>query len=79
MKDGLSLPNSNSPSTMRLKLEAAGLSDVGCKRTNNEDSFGYDLEWNVFIVCDGWAEWQPVRLQVQWRWKRPSRLTVNLL
>lgn len=53
MKDGLSLPNSNSPSTMTLKLEAAGLSDVGCKRTNNEDSFGYDLEWNVFIVCDG--------------------------
>ena len=53
MNESLSLPSSNSASTMTLKLEAAGLSDVGCKRANNEDSFGYDLEWNVFIVCDG--------------------------
>lgn len=36
-----------------LKLEVAVLTDVGCKRTNNEDSFGYDLEANLFVVCDG--------------------------
>jgi protein phosphatase len=36
-----------------LKLEVAGLTDVGCKRTNNEDSFGYDLASQVFVVCDG--------------------------
>jgi serine/threonine protein phosphatase PrpC len=36
-----------------LKLEVAGLTDVGCKRTNNEDSFGYDLAAQLFVVCDG--------------------------
>jgi serine/threonine protein phosphatase PrpC len=36
-----------------LKLEVAALTDTGCKRTNNEDSFGYDLAAGVFVVCDG--------------------------
>ncbi|HEV2214041.1 MAG TPA: Stp1/IreP family PP2C-type Ser/Thr phosphatase [Terracidiphilus sp.] len=36
-----------------LRLEVAALSDIGCKRTNNEDSFGYDLESRLFVVCDG--------------------------
>ena len=36
-----------------LKLEVAALTDVGCKRTNNEDSFGYDLSARIFAVCDG--------------------------
>src|ERR1700739_452022 len=36
-----------------LKLEVAALSDVGCKRSNNEDSFGYDLSTQIFAVCDG--------------------------
>ena len=36
-----------------LKLEVAGLTDVGCKRTNNEDNFGYDLATQLFVVCDG--------------------------
>jgi protein phosphatase len=36
-----------------LKLEVAGLTDVGCKRSNNEDSFGYDLATQLFVVCDG--------------------------
>jgi PPM family protein phosphatase len=36
-----------------LKLHVAALTDVGCKRTNNEDSFGYDLESALFVVCDG--------------------------
>ena len=36
-----------------LKLQVAALTDVGCKRTNNEDSFGYDLESGLFVVCDG--------------------------
>lgn len=40
-------------SQIGLKLEVAGLSDVGCKRTNNEDSFGYDLAAQLFVVCDG--------------------------
>ena len=36
-----------------LKLEVAGLTDVGCKRSNNEDSLGYDIASQIFVVCDG--------------------------
>ena len=36
-----------------LKVDVAALTDIGCKRTNNEDSFGYDLEAGLFVVCDG--------------------------
>lgn len=36
-----------------LKLEVAALTDIGCKRSNNEDSFGYDLATRIFVVCDG--------------------------
>lgn len=38
---------------MELALEVAGKTDVGCVRTNNEDSFGYDAERGIFVVCDG--------------------------
>ncbi len=34
-------------------LKAAALSDIGCKRTNNEDSFGYDEALGVYVVSDG--------------------------
>ncbi|MBE7181992.1 MAG: protein phosphatase 2C domain-containing protein, partial [Terriglobus roseus] len=34
-------------------LEVAALSDIGCRRTNNEDSFGYDLHTGLFVVSDG--------------------------
>jgi serine/threonine protein phosphatase PrpC len=40
-------------STTEFRVEATGLSDVGLKRSNNEDSFGYDLDTNIFVVCDG--------------------------
>jgi serine/threonine protein phosphatase PrpC len=36
-----------------IAIEVAALSDVGCRRTNNEDSFGYDLTQQLFVVCDG--------------------------
>jgi protein phosphatase len=36
-----------------LRTEVAALSDVGYKRTNNEDSFGYDSTTDIFVVCDG--------------------------
>lgn len=36
-----------------LRIEVVAESDVGCVRTNNEDSFGYDLEARIFVVCDG--------------------------
>lgn len=38
---------------MTAMLQVAALSDVGCRRTNNEDSFGYDTEAGIFAVSDG--------------------------
>jgi protein phosphatase len=32
---------------------AAAVSDLGRKRSSNEDAFGYSLEHGVFVVCDG--------------------------
>lgn len=36
-----------------LELQVAALTDIGRKRTNNEDCFGYDLAARIFVVCDG--------------------------
>ncbi|WP_350448962.1 PP2C family protein-serine/threonine phosphatase [Paracidobacterium acidisoli] len=36
-----------------LEVEVAALSDVGCRRSNNEDSFGYDSAAQIYAVCDG--------------------------
>jgi protein phosphatase len=36
-----------------LQMDVAGLSDIGLRRSNNEDSFGYDRDANIFVVCDG--------------------------
>jgi serine/threonine protein phosphatase PrpC len=44
---------SSMQSETALKVEVAALTDMGCKRTNNEDSFGYDLATQIFVVCDG--------------------------
>jgi len=38
---------------MPLAVEVAAKTDVGCVRTNNEDNFGYDLRYGIFVVCDG--------------------------
>lgn len=38
---------------MSIRVEVAALSDMGCVRTNNEDSFGYDPARQVYVVCDG--------------------------
>ncbi len=38
---------------MALALEVAGKTDVGCVRTNNEDSFDFDTRTGLFVVCDG--------------------------
>lgn len=39
--------------TMSLVIQAAGNTDVGLVRKNNEDNFGYDLRHGIFVVCDG--------------------------
>jgi serine/threonine protein phosphatase PrpC len=38
---------------LSLAIEVAAQTDVGCVRVNNEDSFGYDLDRGIFVVCDG--------------------------
>lgn len=38
---------------MSLVIEVAGRTDTGCVRTNNEDNFGYDARYGIFVVCDG--------------------------
>jgi protein phosphatase len=38
---------------MSLSVEAAGKSDVGCVRHNNEDNLGYDSRHGIYVVCDG--------------------------
>jgi serine/threonine protein phosphatase PrpC len=34
-------------------IQVAAKTDVGCIRVANEDSFGYDTEQGIFVVCDG--------------------------
>jgi serine/threonine protein phosphatase PrpC len=38
---------------MSLVIQAAGTTDIGLVRKNNEDNFGYDLRHGIFVVCDG--------------------------
>ncbi len=38
---------------MSHRITVAALSDVGCKRRNNEDSFGYDQVAGIYVVSDG--------------------------
>ena len=39
--------------TMSFVIQAAGTTDIGLVRKNNEDNFGYDLRHGIFVVCDG--------------------------
>src|SRR5215469_14558066 len=38
---------------MKLTAQAAGLTDVGVVRKNNEDNFGFDKRAGIYVVCDG--------------------------
>ncbi|WP_419805285.1 PP2C family protein-serine/threonine phosphatase [Terriglobus sp.] len=38
---------------MDIRIRAAALSDVGLQRRLNEDSFGFDLDRGLFVICDG--------------------------
>jgi protein phosphatase len=38
---------------MTLAVEVAGKTDPGRVRPNNEDNFGYDARYGIFVVCDG--------------------------
>lgn len=38
---------------MKLSTQAAGKTDVGVVRKNNEDNFGYDTRAGIYVVCDG--------------------------
>jgi serine/threonine protein phosphatase PrpC len=41
----------NGPATLSLAFAAA--TDTGCKRANNQDSFGYNTDPHLYVVCDG--------------------------
>ncbi len=36
-----------------LSLAFAAATDTGCKRANNQDSFGYSTDPHLYVVCDG--------------------------
>ncbi|HUB30565.1 MAG TPA: Stp1/IreP family PP2C-type Ser/Thr phosphatase [Terracidiphilus sp.] len=36
-----------------LSIDFAAVTDVGCVRTNNEDSYGFDSNQHLYVVCDG--------------------------
>ena len=38
---------------LTLTLDFAAATDIGCRRSNNEDSFGYDADQHIYVVCDG--------------------------
>ena len=38
---------------MNARIQAAGKTDIGLVRKNNEDSFGYDTSLGIFVVSDG--------------------------
>jgi serine/threonine protein phosphatase PrpC len=42
-----------SGATARVRMEVSALSDIGCVRSNNEDSFGYVETLGLYVVCDG--------------------------
>src|SRR5947209_782921 len=43
----------SSRAPMSLIAEAAGKTDIGSVRRNNEDSLGWDQRLGVYVVCDG--------------------------
>ena len=36
-----------------MRITSCGMTDVGVKRTNNEDNYLINDELNLFVVCDG--------------------------
>jgi serine/threonine protein phosphatase PrpC len=38
---------------MSFVIQAAGATDIGLVRKNNEDSFGFNLGDGIFVLCDG--------------------------
>ena len=36
-----------------LSIDFAAITDIGCVRQNNEDSYGFDADHQLYVVCDG--------------------------
>ena len=43
----------SAPAASTRRIEVSALSDIGCVRTNNEDSLGYSEAQGLYVVCDG--------------------------
>lgn len=41
------------PEDALVPIRVFARTDIGCVRTNNEDTFGYDEALRLFVVCDG--------------------------
>jgi protein phosphatase len=41
------------PSSPPIRVAVWALSDIGCVRENNEDSFDFDESLGIYVVCDG--------------------------
>ena len=39
--------------TSTLSIDFAAITDLGCMRSNNEDSYGFDADHHLYVVCDG--------------------------
>src|SRR5215471_14707190 len=50
---------------MSFVIQAAGMTDIGLVRKNNEDNFGYDLRHGIFVVSDGMGGQQAGELASQ--------------
>jgi serine/threonine protein phosphatase PrpC len=50
---------------MSFVIQAAGATDIGLVRKNNEDNFGYDLRNGIFVLCDGMGGQQAGELASQ--------------
>ena len=49
----ISAPPSGDGGASAQRYVVSALSDMGCVRTNNEDSYGYDEALGIYAVCDG--------------------------
>jgi protein phosphatase len=45
--------HSANPASTHLRIAVSAMTDIGCVRANNEDSYGYDESLGIFVVCDG--------------------------
>ena len=63
------------------KVEVTGLSDVGRKRSHNEDSIGSDTSIGLTVLADGMGDTEPAKWPARWRstdlWRPSAKACVE--